>query len=91
MKRALLILLLSPIALADQISIPFAPQQDTVASAEEMATNLDTLKNESNENDDRIGVLEADVSIDSTFNNAAYGNGLQKRHTRHTLSLQRKI
>ena len=47
---------------ADQISIPYPPQADTQAKAAEMRANLDTVVDESNKQDVRIGSVESDVA-----------------------------
>ena len=77
MRFALLLLLLTITVRADQIATPNPLSNDTVADADAVQANFDTLIAESNENDTRIGTLEANVRRDDTDFNLVVGSGLQ--------------
>jgi hypothetical protein len=77
MRYALFLLFLSISVRADQLTIPNALSNNTVADADAVDTNFDALVTESNENDTRIGALEGNVRVDAVGVNLAVGNGLQ--------------
>lgn len=77
MKRLALLLCLSPLAFGDQITIPNPLTNNTVADADHVQQNFEVLTNQSNENDDRIGVLEELIRADEVTLNFALGDGLK--------------
>ena len=78
MHFAVLLLLISVTARADQVSLPHTLANNTVANAENVQANFDTLVVQSNENDSRIGNLEGiTVVIGEPNANLSVGGGLQ--------------
>ena len=77
MRFAVLLLLLSIAVRADQIAIPNPLRNNTVADADAVQANFDALSAESNENDDRLGVLEELIRGDEETLNFALGDGLK--------------
>jgi hypothetical protein len=77
MRFAFFLLLLSITVRADQITIPNSLSNGTVANANAVNANFDALAAESNDNDARIGTLEANVRRDDTDFNLVVGSGLQ--------------
>ena len=53
------LLLFTPFAIADQITIPHPPESNTKAKAAEVKANFDTLVTESNAQDLRLNQLES--------------------------------
>ena len=78
MRLFLLCLLsVSLFALGDVVSVPNTFSDNTVADAADVNENFEALVSESNENDTRIGTLEANVRRDDTDLNLAVGSGLK--------------
>ena len=78
MHFAVLLLLISVTARADQVSLPHTLANNTVANGENVQANFDTLVVQSNENDSRIGNLEGiTVVIGEPNANLSVGGGLQ--------------
>ena len=73
----LLFLSVSLLARGDVVSVPNTFSNSNVADAAEVNENFEALVSESNENDSRIGTLEASVRRDDTDFNLAIGSGLQ--------------
>ena len=67
MKRAALLLILSPLAIAQDIDLPHTLSNNSVANADQVMANFNAL---------RDGV-NSKVSVDLTNENIAVGNGLQ--------------
>ena len=76
MRHMIIIALLSPIAFADQITIPFLLTNNTVADAMDINANIEALLTESNENDARITNLETILKVDEAELNLSVGSTL---------------
>ena len=76
MRQMSIIALLSPIAFADQLTMPFLLTNNTVADAMDVNANMEALLNESNENDRRITTLETNLEVDEDLRNVSVGSAL---------------
>ena len=63
-------------SLADELTVPHPPQDSQIASGTEMATNLQAIVDESNENDVRIQTLEENLRASSNSIIGGGGSGL---------------
>ncbi len=76
MRHMTVIALLSPIAFADQLTMPVVLTNNTVADAMDVNANMEALLTESNENDARITALETNLKVDETYLNVSLGSTL---------------
>ena len=76
MRHMTVIALLSPIAFADQLTMPVVLTNNTVADAMDVNANMEALLTESNENDARITTLETNLKVDETYLNVSLGSTL---------------
>ena len=76
MRQMSIIALLSPIAFADQLTMPFLLTNNTVADAMDVNAHMEALLNESNENDRRITTLETNLEVDEDLRNVSVGSAL---------------
>ena len=76
MKRVALLLCLSPIAFAQDINLPHALSNNSVANADQVMSNFNTLRLDANSKNDRLTAIES--LIVSNLRNLGIGGGLNQ-------------